>query len=62
MPSSIRAPLTPMISEWMRVMLEEIERKRIEAEQALLEQRRRAEEGDAEASARAVQPADRREG
>jgi hypothetical protein len=46
----------------MRVMLEEIERKRIEADQALLEQQRRAEEGGAEAAARPAQPADRREG
>lgn len=33
-----------MMSDWMKVMLEEIERKRIEADQALLEQRRREEE------------------
>jgi hypothetical protein len=46
----------------MRVMLEEIERKRIEADQALLEQQRREEEGGAEAAARPPQPADRREG
>ena len=33
-----------MISEWMKVMLEEISRKKAEAEQALAEERRRAEE------------------
>jgi len=30
-----------MISEWLRVMLEEIERKRIERDEALAEARRR---------------------
>jgi hypothetical protein len=30
-------------SEWMRVMLEEIARKKVEAQQALEEQRRREE-------------------
>ena len=30
-----------MISEWLQVMLEEIERKRAEREQALAEERRR---------------------
>ena len=46
------------MSEWMKVMLEEIERKRIEEEQALLEQARRAEE-----TARpSPQPADRLRG
>ena len=33
-----------MMSEWMKVMLEEIERKKAEAEEARLEQARRAEE------------------
>ena len=33
-----------MISEWMKVMLEEISRKKAEAEQARLEDQRRAEE------------------
>jgi hypothetical protein len=33
-----------MISEWMKVMLEEISRKKAEAEQACVEQQRRAEE------------------
>jgi hypothetical protein len=33
-----------MTSEWLQVMLEEIERKRIDADQALLEQKRRDEE------------------
>jgi hypothetical protein len=41
----------------MKVMLEEIERKRIEEDQALLEQKRRDEE-----AARPAQPADRRKG
>jgi len=51
-----------MMSEWMKVMLEEIERKRIEEDQALLEQKRREQEGDAEAAAHPSQPADRLEG
>jgi hypothetical protein len=46
-----------MMSEWLRVMLEEIERKRIDADQALLEQKRREQE-----AARSPQPADRRKG
>jgi hypothetical protein len=46
-----------MMSEWMKVMLEEIERKRIDTDQALLEQKRREEE-----AARAAQPADRLKG
>ena len=33
-----------MISEWMKVMLEEISRKKAEAEQARLEDQQRAEE------------------
>ncbi len=33
-----------MMSEWLKVMLEEIERKRIDADQALLEQQRREQE------------------
>jgi hypothetical protein len=33
-----------MTSEWMKVMLEEIERKRMEAEQARLEEERRTGE------------------
>ncbi|HXA34964.1 MAG TPA: hypothetical protein VNW26_01405 [Steroidobacteraceae bacterium] len=33
-----------MISEWMKVMLEEISRKKADAEQALAEEQRRAEE------------------
>jgi len=45
------------MSEWMKVMLEEIERKRIDADQALLEQERRAEE-----AARPLRPADRPKG
>jgi hypothetical protein len=51
-----------MMSEWMKVMLEEIERKRIDADQALLEQRRREEEGGAESAARPRLPADRPKG
>jgi hypothetical protein len=34
-----------MISEWMKVMLEEISRKKAEEEQALIEEQRRREEG-----------------
>jgi hypothetical protein len=33
-----------MTSEWMKVMLEEIERKKTEAEQARLEEERRKQE------------------
>jgi hypothetical protein len=33
-----------MTSEWMKVMLEEIERKKAEAEQARIEEERRAQE------------------
>jgi hypothetical protein len=46
----------------MKVMLEEIERKRIEEDQALLEQKRREAEQGAEAAAPPSQPADRRKG
>jgi hypothetical protein len=41
-----------MTSEWLKVMLEEIERKRVDADQAQLEQKRREEE-----AARPAQPA-----
>ncbi len=34
-----------MISEWLKVMLEEISRKKAEEEQARLEEQRRREEG-----------------
>jgi hypothetical protein len=51
-----------MMSEWMKVMLEEIERKRIDADQALLEQQRREQEGSAESAGRPLQPADRPKG
>lgn len=34
-----------MISEWLKVMLDEIERKKAEAEQARIEERRRGEQG-----------------
>jgi hypothetical protein len=47
-----------MMSEWMKVMLEEIERKRIEEDQALVEQRRREEEASARGAACPPQPAD----
>jgi len=50
------------MSEWLKVMLEEIERKRIEEDQALLEQKRREEEGRAETAAPPPQPADRIQG
>jgi hypothetical protein len=46
-----------MMSEWMKVMLEEIERKRVDADQALLEQKRREEE-----DAPPPQPVDRLKG
>jgi hypothetical protein len=36
-----------MISEWMRVMLEEIARKKVEAELARLEEQQRAKEHSA---------------
>jgi hypothetical protein len=51
-----------MMSEWMKVMLEEIERKRIEEDQALVEQQRREEEAGAQAAARPAQPIDRSKG
>ena len=47
-----------MMSEWMKVMLEEIERKRADADQALLEQQRREEEQ----AAQAASPVDRPKG
>jgi hypothetical protein len=34
-----------MISEWMKVMLEEISRKKAEEEQARIEEQRRRQEG-----------------
>jgi hypothetical protein len=34
-----------MISEWLKVMLEEISRKKAEEEQARIEEQRRREEG-----------------
>jgi hypothetical protein len=34
-----------MISEWMKIMLEEISRKKAEEEQARIEEQRRREEG-----------------
>lgn len=46
------------MSEWMKVMLEEIERKRADADQAQLEQRRREEEQ----AAQAASPVDRPKG
>jgi hypothetical protein len=44
-----------MTSEWMKVMLDEIERKKAEAEQAQLEHERRREE---QAAASAATPLD----
>jgi hypothetical protein len=35
-----------MISEWMKVMLEEIARKKVEEEQARIEEQRRRDEED----------------
>ncbi len=47
-----------MTSEWMKVMLEEIERKRIDAEQARLEDDRRTREpGPGAEGATAAPPA-----
>jgi hypothetical protein len=37
-----------MMSEWMKVMLEEVARKKADAEQAQLEQQRRREEQPAQ--------------
>ncbi|MDB6098559.1 MAG: hypothetical protein QOK23_150 [Gammaproteobacteria bacterium] len=34
------------MSEWMKIMLEEISRKKAEAEQARIEEQRRGEEGE----------------
>ena len=51
-----------MTSEWLKVMLEEIERKRIEEDQALREQQRREKEGGAEPASRPAPPTDRSEG
>jgi hypothetical protein len=48
MPWCDRMPGATMTSEWMKVMLEEIERKKTEAEQALLEESRRIAERIAE--------------
>lgn len=46
-----------MTSEWMKVMLEEIERKKLEAEQARVEEDRRVAERDAGGKTRAHDPA-----
>ncbi|MDE2305514.1 MAG: hypothetical protein KGL34_08140 [Gammaproteobacteria bacterium] len=43
-----------MISEWMKVMLEEIARKAAEAEQARAEEQRRSEERAAQTPSRRV--------
>jgi len=40
-----------MTTEWLKVMLEEIARKKVEAEQAEAERRRRSEESAAVAAA-----------
>lgn len=45
-----------MSSEWMRVMLDEIARKRAEAEQARLELERRRAEHDALPAAKSAVP------
>ena len=45
-----------MSSEWMKVMLDEIARKRAEAEQARAELERRGEAGDAAASPNPAPP------
>jgi len=44
------------MSEWMKVMLEEIARKKAEAEQAQIEQRRRLEEQAAQPQTLRVLP------
>lgn len=46
-----------MLSEWMKVMLEEIERKRSETHQAEIEEQTRARERS-DASRMAVRPGD----
>jgi hypothetical protein len=55
-----------MTSEWMKVMLEEISRKKAEAEQARIEERRRRDErssGEPEGTAASPRPgADRARG
>jgi hypothetical protein len=43
-----------MISEWMKVMLEEISRKKAEEEQARIEEQRRREEGLVIQSAKSI--------
>ncbi|HLN49748.1 MAG TPA: hypothetical protein VK251_09590 [Steroidobacteraceae bacterium] len=48
-----------MTSEWMKVMLDEIERKRADAEQAQLEHERRREEQAAAATPAPTGPLDR---
>ncbi len=45
-----------MISEWMKVMLDEIARKKTDDEQARAEERRRIEERAPEPAARADTP------
>jgi hypothetical protein len=45
-----------MSSEWMKVMLEEISRKKAESEQARAEQARRVEEGRREEEGRGKRP------
>ena len=49
-----------MSSEWMKVMLDEIARKKAEAEQARIEEQRRREEGNGggEQDARDAAPRD----
>jgi hypothetical protein len=55
-----------MISEWMKVMLEEISRKRTDAQQACVEEQRRDEErrrrepGDSNSKRNCVAPVDGR--
>jgi len=56
MPSSRRRPRLKMTSEWMKVMLEEIERKLKDAEQAQIERARREEEAAQKSSPKHPDP------
>jgi len=51
------------VSEWLKVMLDEIERKKVEAEQARIEEQRRSgESAGAETVAPQRKPGDRARG
>ena len=51
-----------MTSEWLKVMLEEIERKKNEAEQARIEEDLRSRERSTEAASRPAAPPPRADG